>query len=136
MLADHYAENAPMKDVLKLKPDWAFYMEEQKFGRFLFITARARTGEIVGYTALLLRRHPHYADTIVAVDDVHYLMPAYRGQGYGKHLIAFSETAARERGARLFSMRCKADQDHGFIFESLGYRLTDLVYIKELTDAP
>lgn len=133
MLHDHYVENAPLKDTLKLDPDWSRYFEAQEKGEFLWVTAR-QAGSIVGYMAVFLHPHPHYKGTIVAVDDVHYLMPVHRGNGNGKALIAFAEKAAFERGARVFSMRTKAEQSHGPLFEKLGYRLVDLVYVKELTD--
>lgn len=132
MLADHYAEIAPMKQRFKLEPDWQEYLDEQRDGRLLFITARS-AGELVGYMGVFLRPHLHYRKTIVAVDDLHYLMPMYRGLGFGKHLIEFGETAARARGATVFSMRCKAEHNHGAIFEKLGYQLSDLVFIKDLT---
>jgi GNAT superfamily N-acetyltransferase len=134
MLADHYAENAMFKDALKLAPDWDTYIKAQSKGEFIFVSAREVDGpkEIVGYVALFLRPHPHYRQTIVAVDDVHYLMPAYRGAGLGKIMLAFAEGAAKERGATIFSMRTKAGQDHGYIFTDMGYVLTDLVYVKDL----
>jgi GNAT superfamily N-acetyltransferase len=134
MLADHYEENAPMKEQLKLAPDWSRYMEAQRRGEFLFLACRdAQTKDLVGYMAMFLHPHPHYRDTKVAVDDVHYLMPQYRGLGAGKAMIEIAENCAKERGATMFSMRCKAAQDHGAIFKKLGYELTDLVYIKDLT---
>lgn len=134
MLSDHYKENNKF-DALKLKPDWDYYISEQKAGRFFFVSARARTGELVGYMAMFLRRHPHYADAKIAIDDVHYLMPAYRNLGYGVAMISFAESIAREAGATVFSLRCKNDEPHGGIFEALGYKLTDLVYVKDIRHA-
>jgi GNAT superfamily N-acetyltransferase len=132
MLLDHYDENAPIKRVFKQDLDWSKYMEAQDKGEFFLVTARIGLGKMVGYMAMFLQPHLHYKQTKVARDDAHYLMPEYRGQGAGKAMIAFAEKMAAERGASVFSMRCKAAQSHGHIFESLGYKLTDLVYLKEL----
>jgi GNAT superfamily N-acetyltransferase len=133
LLLDHYDENAPIKRVFKQDLDWARYMEAQDKGEFFLVTARIGIGKLVGYMAIFLQAHLHYKQSKVALDDAHYLMPEYRGQGAGKKMIEFAEKTATERGATVFSMRCKADQSHGYIFEALGYKLTDLVFLKELT---
>jgi GNAT superfamily N-acetyltransferase len=133
MLLDHYDENAPIKRVFKQELDWTRYMQAQDKGEFFLVTARIGLGRMVGYMAMFLQPHLHYKQTKVACDDAHYLMPEYRGQGAGKAMIAFAEKTAAERGATVFSMRCKAEQSHAHIFESLGYKLTDLVFLKELS---
>jgi GNAT superfamily N-acetyltransferase len=133
MLLDHYDENAPIKRVFKQDLDWSRYMQAQDKGEFFLVTARIGLGRMVGYMAMFLQPHLHYRQTKVACDDAHYLMPEYRGQGAGKAMIAFAEKMAAERGATVFSMRCKAEQSHAHIFESLGYKLTDLVFLKELS---
>jgi GNAT superfamily N-acetyltransferase len=132
ILKFHYDESCPAKHLLRLEPDWDFYDQATERGETVCVTARDHLGTLVGYIVMILRRHPHYADTILAVDDLHFLLPEFRGRGAGKLMLAFAEEKAREAGARVFSMRCKADSNHGFIFESMGYKLTDLVYIKEL----
>jgi GNAT superfamily N-acetyltransferase len=133
MMLDHYEENAPIKRVFKQDLDWTRYMQAQDKGEFFLVTARIGLGRMVGYMAMFLQPHLHYKQTKVACDDAHYLMPEYRGQGAGKAMIAFAEKMAAERGATVFSMRCKAEQSHAHIFESLGYKLTDLVFLKELS---
>ncbi len=131
----HYEEVAPMKDINKMAPDWANYREMQDMGQLIFLTARNHDGEMVGYMVVVVRPHLHYRRTKVAIDDLHYLAPEYRGAGWGKKMISFAEQQAAKKGAKVFSMRCKAESNHGYIFESLGYKLTDLVYLKDLTDA-
>jgi GNAT superfamily N-acetyltransferase len=144
LLLDHYDENAPIKRVFKQDLDWSRYMQAQDKDEFFLVTARiglpqlkvesaGLVGKLVGYMAMFLQPHLHYRQTKVACDDAHYLMPEYRGQGAGKAMIAFAEKVAAERGASVFSMRCKAEQSHAHIFESLGYKLTDLVFLKELS---
>ncbi len=143
LMRAHYAETAPMKDIHKMAPDWDNYREMQDLDQLIFVTARTQQAppcapvvyDIVGYMVVVIRPHLHYRKTKVAIDDLHYLAPEYRGAGWGKKMIAFAEQKAKEAGAKVFSMRCKAESNHGYIFESLGYKLTDLVYLKDLTDA-
>jgi GNAT superfamily N-acetyltransferase len=132
MMQAHYEESAKFKGVLKLHPNWGEYLGMQAKGELVFVVARINTF-VVGYMVIVVKPHLHYVDVKLAVDDLHYLMPEYRGQGWGKSMIMFAEKAARQAGATVFSMRCKAAQNHGYIFESLGYELTDLVYVKDLT---
>jgi GNAT superfamily N-acetyltransferase len=136
LLEAHYKELAPLQHINKLKPDWEAYSHMQQLGDLLFVTARITTRpcHMVGYMVLVVRPHLHYGDVLVAIDDIHYLAPEYRGAGWGKKLIEFAEQAAANMGAKIFSVRCKAKSNHGYIFESLGYELTDLVYIKDLTN--
>jgi GNAT superfamily N-acetyltransferase len=136
ILEAHYEELAPFKHLNRLKPDWGAYATMQERGELLFVTARKKTrpSHLVGYMIMVVRPHLHYQDVLVAVDDIHYLMPNFRGAGWGKKMIAFAEAEAAKMGAKIFSTRCKAKSDHGHIFESMGYELTDLVYIKDLTN--
>lgn len=139
MMGDHYNEIAVQKQVFKRPdPDWPFYMAEAKAGRLVLITAREKdTHLLVGYVVLLLKRHPHYQSIVVAENDLHYLNSIWRGMGNGKAMIQKAEEAAAKRGAKLFIMRTRhRKSEHGYIFEGLGYELTDLVYTKELTHAP
>jgi GNAT superfamily N-acetyltransferase len=131
MMLDHYEENAPFKHTLRMDMDWTEYLDAQDDDEFFLITARL-DGKLVGYMGIFVHPHLHYRETMVAVDDAHYLMPGFRGQGAGKAMIDFAEKTAAARGATVFSMRCKVAQNHGHIFESLGYKLTDLVYLKDI----
>lgn len=137
MLNDHMREVGSLpKLTVRPQPDWPFYMAEQDAGRLIFLSARdpIRDHELVGYQVILLMRHPHYQHILVATGDLHYLMPAYRGEGNGKRLLQEGERIAFERGARMFLLRTKAKRtSHGPLFESMGYELSDLVYVKDLT---
>lgn len=139
LMQAHYDESASFKSARSLAPNWPIYVKLQAANELIFVTVRKRSKsgwlDMLGYMAVVLRADMHACETIVAVDDVHFLLPEYRNLGLGKRMIAFAECAAAERGAKLFSMRCKAAANHGYIFEDLGYTLTDFVYVKELTDA-
>jgi GNAT superfamily N-acetyltransferase len=134
MIHDHFQENAVHRDVFEQPDaDWDYYMEAQRKGELIMVLTRdAKTLALVGYVALILRPHPHYRSVLVAIDDLHYLMPAYRGLGAGKLMMEYAEFVAHERGAQVFCLRHKAAQDHGHIFRSMGYELTDMVYTKDI----
>ncbi len=137
ILEAHHAEVGVLKGTLDLMPDWAQYELLQVKGELIFITARSNRARVAGYMLVILRPHLHYAGAKVAYDDAHYLTPKYRGGGWGKKMIQYAERRAKAYGAKVFSMRTKAgEHNHGYIFESLGYKLTDLVYLKDLTDGP
>lgn len=136
LLEAHHAEVGVMKGVLALEPDWSEYERLQEKGQLIFVAARSKRGRVAGYAIIVLRPHLHYAGAKVAYDDAHYLAPKYRSQGWGKKLIQYAERIAAAAGAKVFSMRTKSgEHNHGHIFEAMGYKLTDLVYLKDLTNA-
>jgi GNAT superfamily N-acetyltransferase len=134
LLKEHYDEIAEFKNVLQLDPDWREYDALSRSGQLITVLACSE-GHAVGYMILIVKPHLHYRNATVAIDDVHFLRREFRGIGAGKAMVAFAEKSARDAGATLFSMRCKADPDkeHGRLFEGMGYTLTDLVYVKDLT---
>lgn len=136
VLEAHHAEVGVLKGTLALDPDWTEYERLQEKGQLIFVVARSRRGRVAGYALIVLRPHLHYAGAKVAYDDAHYLAPKYRSQGWGKMLIGYAERVATAAGAKVFSMRTKSGpSNHGHIFEKMGYKLTDLVYLKDLTNA-
>lgn len=134
MLNDHYQENAVHRDLLtRPDPDWAEYIALQNTGNLLLVVARDKESlELVGYSILIFRRHLHFKGVIIALDDLHYLKPDYRGVGNGTAMLAYAESVAKERGAEIFNLRHKAAQDHGSIFRDMGYQLTDIVWTKDI----
>lgn len=133
MIHDHRAEMSEMAADIQTGLDWDSYMAAQAKKELLFVAARdAKSRELVGYMVMFIRPHPHYKSIKAASNDAHYLMPAYRGVGAGKAMIQFAEAAAVECGARVLVQRTKAKDSHGYIFQSMGYKLTDFVYVKDL----
>lgn len=131
----HYDEVARLKAVLG-RPDIDLekYRELQRKGELALIGAYCGDA-MVGYVFVVLSQHPHYKSVKVAVDDMHYLSPEYRQGMTGKTMLEVAEARARTMGAKVFTMRCKAGSGHGILFERMGYELTDLVYVKDLTHA-
>lgn len=137
LVGDHFNEVGTLKDITQ-RPniDYKRYIEAQKRGEFLLVVARDGENNMVGYVALFVQPHPHYAHIKAAVDDAHYLIPRYRGMRLGKAMIEFAYRAAANMGAKIFVGRCKASSNHGKIYEEMGFELSDLVYVRDLTDVP
>ena len=126
----HYDEIAPYPDLFKLKPDLEAYRNMEKAGALVIITAR-NDGILVGYFLMIVRAHPHYCDVVVALEDMKFVHPNYRGIT-GLRMIKYAEEVARELGCKVIVQRSKAKSEHGAMYRRLGYDLLDEVYMKRL----
>jgi len=77
LLFQHYQELTQYKSKITLKPIWEKYFDLEKNSKFFLFTARENTN-LVGYSGFFLDRHIHYADTLVAVNDVLFLKKEFR----------------------------------------------------------
>lgn len=134
LLKLHYAEIAPFKDLFKIKCNVVFYRKLEEAGTLRVVTAR-HDGRLVGYFVFVIARHPHYMDTLVANEDMKFLLPDYRG-GTGMRLIKFAEDMARAVGCKVILQRSKAKSEHGPMYRRLGYELMDEIYAKRLDGEP
>jgi len=133
LLAAHYDEVAPYKDLLKLNPDDFAYKTLENAGKLVICTARDE-GVLIGYMIFVVTPHPHYKDTVVANEDLKFIDPARRGTA-GIRLIKYAEAVARDRGAKILFQRSKAKSEHRALYDRLGYDLVDEVYAKRLDGA-
>lgn len=135
LIGDHFNEVGTLKDVTQ-RPniDYKRYMEAQAKGEFMLVVARDSNKDVIGYVALFIQPHPHYAHILVASDDAHYLVPRFRGLRLGKAMIEYAYKEAAARGAKIFVGRVKAASNHGKIYEEMEFELQDLVYVKDLTN--
>jgi len=124
----HYEEIAQFKDAQKLDPDWEAYEALERAGKLWVMTVRD-CDVLVGYIVMVINRNLHYKQLLMATEDIHFLLPAYRKGLTGYRLLARAKQAMRDRGAGMVVMRCKADKSHGALFERLGGKLSDLVYV-------
>jgi GNAT superfamily N-acetyltransferase len=134
LLAMHYEEIAPYRDLFKINCNIAAYEKLEQAGTLQVVTAR-HDGRLVGYFLFLVARHPHYNDTVVANEDMKFLHPDYRG-GTGFRLIAFAENLARQLGCKVIFQRSKAKSEHGPMYRRMGYELMDEIYAKRLDTEP
>jgi hypothetical protein len=112
-----------------LNPDLETYNALDAQGKLITVCARDND-RLVGYIVFIVAPHLHYKDVIVGNEDLHFLLPEYRKGRVGINLLKAGEEAMRLAGAKLIITRTKAKQDHGKIFQRLGYSLQDHVYTK------
>jgi GNAT superfamily N-acetyltransferase len=130
LLQLHWEEIAPYQDLFRLDPRVEVYQALQDNDALAIVTARD-DGKLVGYFIMFCQRHPHYASTKVAVEDIKFLDQKYRG-GTGLKMIKFAERLARQLGCKVIFQRSKAKSEHGPMYARLGYDLIDEVYAKRL----
>lgn len=130
LLQAHWEEIAPYQDLFKLEPSLEAYQKLEANGALAIVTARD-DGTLVGYFIMFVQRHPHYKSVMVAVEDIKFIAPKYRG-GTGLKMIKFAEALARRLGCKVIFQRSKAKSEHGAMYARLGYDLMDEVYAKRL----
>ena len=95
------------------------------------MTVRDR-GWLVGYIVMVINRNLHYKQLLMATEDIHFLLPAYRKGLIGYRMLAKAKQEMKARGCRMAIIRCKAGMSHAPLFERLGGELSDLVYVFKL----
>jgi hypothetical protein len=130
-LETHYDEIAEDKNVIgRIDPDLTVYRSLEKAGKLRILTAR--DGEkLVGYYVAFLTRNLHY-NILCATEDMYYLAPEYRQGTLGIKLFIEAEKMIREAKAVITVAKTKVSHNHGIIFERLGYRPFEHVYMKVL----
>lgn len=127
----HWRELALNQDEIKIDVDLDGYLNMERLGRLLVITARS-SGRLVGYFISFLMHHLHYKSTgTMAITDMYYVLPAYRN-GTGMRLFIEWERILRERGVAFAMTSCKLHQDHQVLFEKLGWTFSDKTFVKYL----
>ncbi len=132
LLALHWNEVAKNKQVMVLKPDRRRYEEMERHGALLCLAALDFDGEIVGYSVCFIGPHIHYADLIVANNDVLFLREDLRPSTVGLRLIRETEKVARARGAQLMLWHAKQGTSLDKIMPRMGYGVQDIIYSKEI----
>ena len=131
LLEMHYQELTLNKDAVKLKPMLENYRQIERTGKLAVYTARD-DGALVGYGVFFVAPHIHYADTVVAMNDVLFLHPAHRRGSMGTRLIKFCEQALRARGAHKIAWHIKLSLDWSPILARLGYATEEITVAKLL----
>lgn len=125
-MQEHYDEIAENKSILHLNPQRAVY--ETLGDKVLLVTAR-NDGRLVGYFLWIISSHPHYQDTIVAAEDLHFLAKKYRRGLTGYKFMKYAIEAAQARASFLV-IREKLAHHHPALMNRLGFKATDIVYTK------
>lgn len=130
MAEDHKDEVVPF-EWMQVNANPTHYERASELGMLRIYTVRSK-GEIVGYGIFNICRHPHFMDTVTAMQDLLYIKPEYRLGSTGKSFILFCEKKLREAGAVVVYQFTGLKRDLSGLFESMGYGLVQKVYAKEL----
>lgn len=129
----HWQEIALDKAKVPLNPDVDTFRALEDAGLLLIVTAR--DGEkMVGYHVSIVRPHLHYKQSLTAYADMYFIHPDYRQGMTGVRLFKYLEGVLRERGVERIYQGTKIHKDMGRLFERLGYKETERLYVKWIGD--
>ncbi len=120
LLDRHYEELTMHKEVVKLNPQWDKYAALEQMGAFVVFTCRDE-GVLVGYSAFFLNTHYHYADLMVAQNDLFYLDDVHRKGLAALRFIRFAESQLKDLGANKIIYHAKHSNNFAPILNRLGY---------------
>lgn len=133
MFLDHMDETEPefIESGLKLNPDYDTYYALHKAGA-LFVLGVFFEDKLVGYSISICSVHLHYKDIYICANDLLYIDPEFRRSKLGLRLIIETELTAKKRGASQMIWSAKPSSTLARLMESKGYRLHDLIFLKEM----
>jgi len=115
----------------KLNPDWKVYQQLEDMNTLHIVTARD-DDKLIGYYVSIIYTHQHYMGTVVAENDLHYLLPEYRkgwlGYKFLKQVIQF----LKERNVDVITHSMTVRHSYLPIVERLGFRLVEYKLIMEV----
>lgn len=126
---EHWLELAVRKERMQMKPDVEAYMALEASGSLDILVLRSE-GRMVGYVLSVVRRHLHYADVLVGLEDAYFLTKSERRGMVGVRMIREWEKRMQRRGCQLIFAMTKPWLDKGLIFKRLGFAPSDHVYTK------
>ena len=135
-LSEHWDEVGTLKSARDYRPDVATYLEIEKRGRIICVTARDGA-DLVGYAVGIVGPDLHAAGQNICITDIYRVAPHVREQGIGQMLFDYYASVARKYGCATMTNRQKLDADGKPIasdefFKRLGYQKTEIVWIRSL----
>jgi len=129
----HWQEIALDKAKVPLNPDVDTFRLLEDAGLLLIVTARD-SEKMVGYHVSIVRPHLHYKHSLSAYADMYFIHPDYRQGMTGVRLFKYLEEQLREKGVERVFQSTKLHKDVGKLFERLGYKETERLYVKWIGD--
>ena len=130
LLQAHYEEIAHYQDI-PLVPDKEAYLTAEAQNQLRIYTVRDIT-TLVGYAVFFVRPNIHYSTSLQAMQDILFVLPAYRKGRVGIRLIQHAERALRAEGVQAVYHHVKRTNQVGRLLMRMGYELIDEVYAKRL----
>jgi len=134
LLPEHMAEmNYFHKNGAKFDPDYGAYIRGQDQGKFVLVTAKD-SGVLVGYIVFGISRHIRYQSTLVAQEDLYYVVPDYRRQGIAKKLFEVAEAKLKEYNVDFVFATTKTYLDRSGLLEQSGYECFEKKFAKKIKE--
>jgi hypothetical protein len=131
LIEEHYQEIALNKRLMVLKPNTEVYEGLERENRLIALGAFAGD-EMVGYSVNVLVQHLHYADLLVAQNDIVFISKSHRHGHLGVALIQRTEIVVKERGAQMLFWHAKQNTPLESLLPRMGYGVQDIVFSKEV----
>jgi len=130
LLDAHWQEIATYKDI-PLEVNKAAYEEGERRGQFRAYTIREE-GRLIGYAAYMVAKNLHYESALVAMQDVLYLDPKYRGRMIGARFIRWCDNQLADEGVTYVTQHVKTEHNWGALLARLGYQHTENTWTRRL----
>jgi GNAT superfamily N-acetyltransferase len=131
LLHSHYEELALNQDKVPLSPQYNVYINREKAGELLFVTAR-EAGEIIGYFIGFISPGLHYSTCLTCIMDIFYIHKDLRKGRLGIKLFQFVEKELQRRGVDRWFVGSKLHADASPLFKYLKFQPVETYYTKWL----
>jgi hypothetical protein len=126
----HYEEISLLRN-FKLKPQWDIYEKCDDLGNVKVILCKD-DDEIVGYIVFFISHHLHYADCLLATEDIYFLKREYRTGRNAIKMFKFAEDYLKSIRVDMVKYSTKVKFDKSVIFEYMGCEHSEKVFTKML----
>jgi len=130
MLVAHYLEICTDIEIKPFDPDLDRYQAMEDAGILRIFTARDNDdhpvmGALVGYFVSVILPGLHYQQTTMAINDIMYIDPAYRGGTCGYRLVKLATEVLKNLEADVLIIHMKVDYPFRSLLTKLGFHLTE-----------
>lgn len=131
LFVQHHKELAVNQGKIKMD------LDEQKYqaledAKILFVLTVRDHGYLIGYLVAFVMPHMHYKSAgLMALTDMYFIRPQSR-RGCGARMFVEFEKRMKARGVVQIMTGCKKHQDHTKLLHALGWKDTDITFIKVL----
>lgn len=129
LLQNHWSEISYYKDI-ELNPDYELYIKMQEFKSIRCYIARCEDNKMIGYAVFFIKNHPHYKQSLMAIQDIIFFDPQYRGRGM--LFIMWCDEQLKNIGVQVVSHHVKFSYDWSKSLERIGYEKQDIILTKRL----
>lgn len=108
------------------------YKELYKSGMIKAYSMRREDGELIGYSTVIVMNSLQHIGVKMSYQDSLYILPNYRGRGYGSKFISFIDRCLKEEGVVISHSSVPSSHDWSNLLISQGYKKLETLYYKEL----